>query len=129
MPTVHLTAQTAKELSAGQTGRTDYFDTDVRGFGLRVTASSIKSWTFTGWAAGCGATRYPDLSLADARDPAKGARSNVAHEVDPGGVKVEMRHADPDRTLGPRIRPSTCTGKDTIVLPPGGSIGSIRPGV
>lgn len=98
MPTVHLTAQTVKGLSAGPTGRTDYFDTDVRGFGLRVTASGIKSWIYLyrlgGRARRYTIGRYPDLSLADARDLAKDARTNVARGIDPSAAKVEMRHAE-----------------------------------
>src|SRR5258708_26524636 len=66
MPTVHLTAQTVKGLTAGITGRTDYFDT---------------------------IDRYPDLSLADARDRAKIARNEVARGADPSATKIQLRRA------------------------------------
>src|SRR5258708_4904917 len=67
MHTVHLTAQTVKGLTAGITGRTDYFDT---------------------------IGRYPDLSLADARDRAKIARNEVARGVDPSATKIQLRRAE-----------------------------------
>jgi integrase len=98
MPTVHFTAQTVKGLSAGSAVRTDYFDTDVTGFGLRVTASGIKTWIYIyrihtrprRYTIG----RYPDLSLADARDRAKTARNEVARGVDPSATKMELRRAE-----------------------------------
>src|SRR5688572_18836181 len=98
MPTVHLTAQTVKGLNAGATDRTDYFDTDVRGFGLRVTANGVKSWIYlyriNGRPRRYTIGRYPDLSLADARDRAKAARNDVAKGMDPSAAKVELRNAD-----------------------------------
>src|ERR1700730_16551383 len=98
LPTVHLTAQTVKGLTAGITGRTDYFDTDVTGFGLRVTASGIKSWIYlyrvNGRPRRYTIGRYPDLSLADARLRAKTARNEVARGVDPSATKVQLRRAE-----------------------------------
>jgi hypothetical protein len=38
--------------------------------------------------------RYPNLSLAEARDKARDARNQVAHGVDPSGVKTETRQAE-----------------------------------
>ena len=98
MPTIHFTAQTVKGLSAGPGGRTDYFDTNVTGFGLRVAASGIKSWIYLyriqdrprRYTIG----RYPDLSLADARDRAKVARNEVARGIDPSATKVALRCAE-----------------------------------
>jgi integrase len=98
MPTVHFTSQTIKGLTAGSSVRTDYFDTDVTGFGLRVTASGVKTWVYLyrihGRPRRYTIGRYPDLSLADARDRAKAARNDVAHGADPSTTKVELRRAE-----------------------------------
>jgi hypothetical protein len=97
MPTLHLTAQTVKGLQPGISGRTDYFDETITGFGLRVS-HGVKSWIYVYRVGGRPRRytigRYPDLSLAEARDKARGARNQVAHGVDPSGVKIETRHAD-----------------------------------
>jgi hypothetical protein len=45
MPTLHLTAQTVKGLQPGISGRTDYFDETITGFGLRVS-HGVKSWIY-----------------------------------------------------------------------------------
>ena len=98
MPTLHLTSQTVKGLTSGPSGRTDYFDTDVTGFGLRITARGVKSWVYlyrtNGRPRRFTLGRYPDLSLADARAKAKTARNDVAQGGDPGATKIEVRRAD-----------------------------------
>ena len=97
MPTLHLTAQTVKGLQPGRSGRTDYFDEGVTGFGLRVS-HGVKSWIYVyrprERPRRYTMARYPDLSLAEARNKARDARNQVAHGVDPSGVKIDFRHAD-----------------------------------
>ena len=97
MPTLPLTAQTVKGLQPGPTGRTDYFDAGITGFGLRVS-SGVKSWIYVYRAGGRPRRytigRYPDLSLAEARDKARTARNQVAQGVDPSEVKIGTRHAE-----------------------------------
>jgi hypothetical protein len=98
MPTLHFTSQTVKGLTAGPSGRTDYFDTDVTGFGLRITASGVKSWVYlyriNGRPRRFTLGRYPDLTLADARAKAKVARNDVAQGGDPGSAKIDVRRAE-----------------------------------
>jgi hypothetical protein len=67
--------------------QTDYFDENVSGLALRVTAGGVKTWTLHyGPAKKCariGLGRYPSTSLASARALALEAKSAVADGRDP----------------------------------------------
>lgn len=69
--------------------QTDYFDENVSGLALRVTAGGVKSWTFhfgpSGKRARLTLGRYPSTSLAKARGLALDAKASVATGHDPRG--------------------------------------------
>lgn len=90
--TFNFTAEGIKALKPSGR-RVDYWDTNLTGFGLRVTPTGVKTWCYCyrtdggrkrRWTIG----RYPHLSLADARQKARGA-----YGKDPAGEKVELREA------------------------------------
>ena len=75
--------------------QTDYFDENVSGLALRVSAKGVKAWTLhftepTGKRARITLGRYPSTSLANARALALEAKSAVADGRDPRGVGNEM---------------------------------------
>jgi integrase len=69
--------------------QTDYFDENVSGLALRVTAGGVKTWTLhfgpAKKRARIGLGRYPSTSLANARALALEAKSAVADGRDPRG--------------------------------------------
>lgn len=82
-------------------GQRDHWDTVVAGLGLRVggrRGKPTKTWCFRyrigraqrRWTIG----RYPDISLADAREKARIARAQLIDGVDPAREKRERRQAD-----------------------------------
>jgi integrase len=97
MPSRLLTARWIQGVSVPATGQVEYFDTKIPGLALRVTRNGVKSWTLVyrhegrvrRWTIG----RYPDLSLADAREKAADAKREIAHGADPAGEKQLRRHA------------------------------------
>jgi integrase len=75
--------------------QTDYFDENVSGLALRVSAKGIKAWTLhftgpTGKRVRITLGRYPSTSLANARTLALDAKSAVADGRDPRGAGDEM---------------------------------------
>jgi integrase len=92
MPRFHFTKQGVQALQP-TAQRVDYWDTSTPGFGLRVTASGVKSWFYwyrvspkqaKRWTIG----RYPQVTLADARDQARDA-----YGTDPASTKSQHRDA------------------------------------
>src|SRR6516165_6321103 len=73
----------AKSLGA----QTDYFDENVSGLALRVTAQGVKTWTLHFGPAKKRARitlgRYPSTSLASARALALDAKASIADGGDP----------------------------------------------
>lgn len=94
MPTLTLTARAVASLSASGR-RVEYFDTEVAGLVLRVTADGVKTWSliyrYCGRRRRLTIGRYPDLSLADARRTAEKARGQVAAGNDPAADKKAER--------------------------------------
>jgi integrase len=78
--------------------QTDYFDENVSGLALRVSAQGVKSWTLHFGPAKKRARislgRYPSTSLANARALALDAKSAVADGRDPRGTGDEMTVSD-----------------------------------
>ena len=75
--------------------QTDYFDENVSGLALRVSAKGVKAWTLhftgaTGKRARITLGRYPSTSLAHARTLALDAKAAVADGRDPRGAGDEM---------------------------------------
>jgi integrase len=77
--------------------RIDYFDTNLPGFGLRVTPNGIKSFTVL-YRRGNVKRRYtigkyPGVNLVNARELAKDIMRGIAKGHDPQTVKAEKREA------------------------------------
>ena len=90
MPNKNLTAAFVEKVKPNGK-RTDYFDTSLAGFSLRVSENGIKSWCVSYRFAGKW-TRYtfgtfPVIKLAEARDKARDALHDVAHGINPATKK------------------------------------------
>lgn len=98
MPTLKLTDRAVQALKSPATGRIDYFDEKLPGFGVRVSESGHKSWIvmyrharrFRRLTLG----PYPRLSLADARQLAREALHHAATGQDPAARKKAERAAE-----------------------------------
>jgi integrase len=107
MPTKNLTAAfVAKVKPNGK--RTDYFDDSLPGFSLRVSEQGVKTWCvsyrFAGkWTRYTFGT-YPIIVLAEARQTAKDALHDAAHDINPAAAKREDRDAPTFRILAERYR-------------------------
>jgi integrase len=79
--------------------QTDYFDENVSGLALRVSAKGVKAWTLhfsgpTGKRVRVTLGRYPSTSLANARALALDAKAAIADGRDPRGAGDEMTVSD-----------------------------------
>jgi integrase len=96
LPRFH-TVQALKSLRAPGSGSTFYFDKEVPGLALRITANDVRTWTLfyrIHRRQRClKVGRYPDLGLADARELARGRRALVAKGGDPAGDRQTARNA------------------------------------
>lgn len=110
MPKEKLTPQRVKGLPIPSGGRVDYQDTVVPGLVLRVASSGRKTYSVSYWLhgkrprvtlgvsddspkRGPGVTDLDRLSLADARDRAKGVLQDVKIGLDPAAERREKREA------------------------------------
>ena len=103
MATLKLTARTVESIKPPASGRADYWDTDPRGFGLRVSESGRKTWMVMYRAGGVQRRltigTYPAMKLADARQKAKDALQDVSKGIDPSLVKQAERKAETFKEL------------------------------
>jgi integrase len=97
MPNIALTVLSVRALKAKPT-RLDYWDTELPGFGLRVSVEGRKSWQVRYRVEGHRKQRrltlkppFPRLSLADAREQARKALRQAADGIDPAEKKQERR--------------------------------------
>lgn len=102
MPKKNLTAKTLASLKPTER-RVDYFDTNLPGFGIRVTPNGVK--TFSVLYRHAGRKRrytigtYPPLTLADARDKAKATLRAAEKGEDPAAAKRAEARADTFKEL------------------------------
>jgi integrase len=111
VPNVRLTARNVPTLPAPETGRSEYWDTILPGFYLRITASGVR--TFGAWCRVGGTRtgrrrrytigRYPTIELADARDKARILLHEAATGVDSGLERERQRAAGTFRDLSVRF--------------------------
>lgn len=96
MPSTKLTARFVERAPIPQTGQVEYWDTTLRGFGLRVSYKGAKAW-FVVYRVHGKKTRYtlpkgyPAQSLVDAREAAGKAMQAVARGEDPATDKKRAR--------------------------------------
>ena len=98
MPTANFTTRWVEAVKPTDATQVDYFDGRTTGFGLRVSRTGRKSW-FCMYRQGGRLRRltigtYPELTLADAREQAKGALHEAARGADPAAEKKAERLAE-----------------------------------
>ncbi len=97
MPTKKLTAVAIEKLKPPTSGRIEYWDAAMPAFGLRITETGNKSWTYMyrygGKVRRLTIGRYPALSLKRARELAGAATRKVAEGYDPAAERQERRLA------------------------------------
>src|ERR1700730_13058587 len=99
MPTVTLTARNVAKLAAPESGRIEYFDKHLSGFGLRVTDKGARSW-ITLYRHKGSQRRYtigalsPSLGLVEAKAEGKTILRRAAAGEDPATDKQLARGAE-----------------------------------
>jgi integrase len=99
-----LTDAKIRSLKPPVAGQVDIKDTRSPGLALRLTAGS-KTWSYrftdpvTGKRQRMTLPKFPDLSLAEARDRAEGLRKLVAKGINPIEAKRQDRAEAPKRTF------------------------------
>lgn len=128
MPTSRLSTLKIEKAKAPATGRTELWDSQTRGLGLRITPSGTKTWVMMyrldGKQRRMSLGRYPDLSLADARTEAAKHLTTIAKGADPVELldaqkrdRVEKRSNQVDRVAADFIeryaKPKNRSWKET----------------
>ena len=92
---VKLTAKTVENIRPPKSGRDQYWDTILPGFGLRVTDRGRKTWVLMYRARDrqrrMTLGRHPAFSLADAREEARKALRSIERGVDPAEEKLAAK--------------------------------------
>lgn len=94
-----------RSLKPPATGRLEIADIKCAGLEFRLTAGGVRSWSFrfrnpaTGLPARSTIGRYPQFSLAEARQAVNALRKQVAHGVNPVRAKREERAEAESRTF------------------------------
>src|SRR5687767_9708789 len=95
MPKLRLTSAAVERLCAPATGQTEYYDTHLPAFGLRVSYSGNKAWfvmtRVDGKLTRITLGRHPAVSLADAREQARMAVEHAKAGGDPRQKEAEER--------------------------------------
>lgn len=107
MPRSNLTAASVEKLKPPLIGQIEYYDRRFPGFGLRLSHHGSKSWflmtRLDGRLLRVTLGRYPAISLADAREQARGAVRVASEGKDPRLIKAEAkrkRHEERQNTFG-----------------------------
>src|ERR1700676_4068131 len=94
----NLTALFVDSVKPSEQGQADYWDTKLRGFGLRVSQGGRKVWVamyrHQGRLRRLTLGTNPPLSLADAREMARTALADVQKGTDVAEVKQTSRQGD-----------------------------------
>lgn len=103
MPSVTFIARNIGSLPVPETGRVEYFDKNLPGFGLRITSTGHRSWVclyrHKGEKRRYTLGVYPQFGLADARERAKEILHRAAKGEDPTTDKKRERSAETFREL------------------------------
>jgi integrase len=95
---LRFTARSIEAIKPPPCGQKDYWDANLPGFGVRVSAAGRKSWVVMYRSGGIKRRltlgTYPAISLAAAREQAADALRAVAHGGDPATSKKSAREAD-----------------------------------
>lgn len=102
---IAMTAQWVDRVKEDELDRRDYYDSRVVGLGLRVSRSGKKAWFVKYRMRGdlknrrLTLERYPQMSLADAREAAQDTILRAARGEDPAGEKQEIKGSPTVRDL------------------------------
>ncbi|MBV8356439.1 MAG: DUF4102 domain-containing protein, partial [Deltaproteobacteria bacterium] len=92
----HLTKTVVEAAAAPQVGQTFIRDDEIKGFGLRVIAAGGKSFVFEGRIKGrmrrITIGRYPDVTVALARQKALEIRASTGRGEDPAEARILQKH-------------------------------------
>ena len=102
MPKLNLTDAAIKRLKRPEGGPVDYWDTTLRGLGLRIAPSGRRTFNVQTKVLRDGRRRdtriklgvYPEISLADAREKAVEVKGQAAASLDPAAVRAQERVAE-----------------------------------
>jgi integrase len=98
-----FTARWLESLKAPKNGQVEYFDTDVRSFGLRASYGGKLSWFVMGRCNGKLIRSFfgecPIMSLADAREVARQHKKKMGQGIDPRRKAEAERAAAADAAL------------------------------
>jgi integrase len=101
MPKINLTDAAIKRLKRPESGPIDYWDTTLRGLGLRISPSGRRTFNVQTKVLRYGRRRdtriklgvYPEISLADARAKAIEVKGQAASNLDPVDVRTKKQVA------------------------------------
>jgi len=102
MPKLNLTDAAIKRLKRPEGGPVDYWDTTLRGFGVRISPSGRRTFNVQTKVLRDGRRRdtriklgvYPEITLADARARAVEVKGQAAASLDPVAVRARERTAE-----------------------------------
>lgn len=93
MPRVNLTAVSVEKIKPPASGQVEYYDKRLPAFGLRLSYRGGRSWFLMtrvdGKLVRLTLGKYPLLSLAEARDKARGMARLVSEGKDPRKIAIE----------------------------------------
>ena len=101
MPRINLTDAAIQRLRRPADSPIDYWDTTLRGLGLRIAPSGRKTFNVQTKVLRKGRRRdtriklgvYPEISLADARTKAVEVKRQASDDLDPVAVRAQERDA------------------------------------
>ena len=106
--TARLTEKSIKSLAAPGSGSRIHYDTDLPGFGIRLTAAGAKAFVLNYRAAGLERRltigRHPTWSVAAAREEATALRRRIDRGEDPLDQRIEARKAPTVRDLWVEVK-------------------------
>ena len=95
-----LTAAAVERLRPPATGQVEHFDAGYPGLAIRISYGGRKSWVYFfrlyGKQRRLTLGSFPVMSLADAHEAWRSARSAVERGEDPAAAKVDAKRARPD---------------------------------
>ena len=106
--TARLTEKSIKSLAAPEAGSRIHYDTDLPGFGIRLTAAGARAFVLNYRVAGLERRltigRHPTWSVAAAREEATALRRRIDCGEDPLDKRIEAREAPTVRDLWVEVK-------------------------